>query len=188
MKTSSNGFLIVLAFFCLVSCSSVSVTTDYDRTADFSKYKTFAFYELADKSGALSDLNKKRIVGYVKGQMITKGFQESSVNPDVLVNVTAILVNKQSVTANTNVYGYGGYYRPYRWGGGYGGMATTSYDTYNYKDGSLIVDIIDGKSKELVWQGIGNKEIDKPDSDPDKVIAEAVAKIMNDFFMVGPKK
>ena len=59
-----------------------------------------------------------------------------------------------------------------------------SYTTYNvdtYKDGSLIIEIIDAKTKKLVWEGIGNKEIDKPVTDPDKKIAAAVAAIMKNF-------
>ncbi|WP_348811673.1 DUF4136 domain-containing protein [Flavobacterium maritimum] len=180
MNTIRNFGLFFSIIFILNSCSpSLSVTTDYDRSADFSKYKTFAFYDLADKSGSLSDLNRNRIINAVKTEMKNKGFTETSSNPDVMVNVTTVLVNKQSVTADTNTYGYGGYYRPYRWGGSYSG--TTTYNVYNYKDGSLIIDIIDAEKNQLVWQGTGNKEIDKPSSNPDQTISEAVAKIMSSY-------
>jgi hypothetical protein len=186
MKTIRNTILIVVSVLFFNACSSVSVSTDYDRTADFSKYKTFAFYEIADKSGALSDLNKNRIINAVKSEMLNKGFKETVANPDVMVNVTTVLENKQSVSSNTNVYNYGGYYRPYRWGSGY--IGNTTYDVHNYKEGSLIIDIIDGSNKQLIWQGIGNKEIDKPSNDPDKIITEAVTKIMTSFPVGTPKK
>jgi hypothetical protein len=186
MKTIRNTILIVVSALFLNACSSVSVSTDYDRTADFSKYKTFTFYEIADKSGALSNLNKNRIINAVKSEMLNKGFKETGTNPDVMVNVTTVLENKQSVSSNTNVYSYGGYYRPYRWGSGY--MGNTTYDVRNYKEGSLIIDIIDGSSNQLVWQGIGNKEIDKPSNDPDKIITEAVTKIMISFPVGTSKK
>jgi hypothetical protein len=45
----------------------------------------------------------------------------------------------------------------------------------------LIIDIIDPKTKQLIWEGIGNKEIDKPSSDPDKAISAAVKSIMAGF-------
>jgi len=185
MKTIRN-FSLLLLVTVLFSCNSVTVTTDYDKSVDFSKYKSFSFYELTDKSGSVSELNKKRIVNALKSEMTKKGFVESMNNPDVLVNLTAILADKKSITANTNYYNYGGYYRPYYWGGGYGG-ATTSYDVYEYKDGSLIIDIIDASNKQLIWQGIGNKEIDSPSKNPDKTINEAVAKIMENFPPKGKK-
>ena len=97
----------------------------------------------------------------------------------MLVNATTILENKKSVSSNTNYYGYGGYYRPYAWGPGFSG--TTTYNVYDYKDGSLIIDIVAASNKQLLWQGTGNKEIDKPSKDPDHDIAEVVAKILSNF-------
>ena len=40
-------------------------------------------------------------------------------------------------------------YRPYYWGGGMGGSSTTNYNVQHYKDGSLIIDVIDANSKSL---------------------------------------
>ena len=180
MKTIRNFSLLLLITIFLFSCSSLTVNTDYDKSVDFSKYKSFSFYELTDKSGSVSELNQKRIVNAVKNEMTKKGFVESADNPDILVNITTILADKKSITANTNYYSYGGYYRPYYWGGGYGG-ATTTYDVYEYKDGSLIIDIVDASNKQLVWQGIGNKEIDSPNKNPEKKINDAVMQILANF-------
>jgi hypothetical protein len=41
--------------------------------------------------------------------------------------------------------------------------------------------VVDAAKKQLVWQGVGNKEIDKPAKDPEPVINDAVAKIMASF-------
>ncbi len=184
MKTTHKLYLAFLAVLMLASCATVKVTTDYDKTANFSQYKTFAFYQLTDKSGSVSDLNKNRILKAIKADMLKKGFTETSTNPDLQINVTTILEDKKTVIAQTDYYGYGGVYRPYTWGGVYAGFAppaTTTFNVYEYKDGSLIIDILDAAKKQLVWQGTGNKEIDKPSSDPDTVINEAVTKIMEGF-------
>ncbi|UOK41509.1 MULTISPECIES: DUF4136 domain-containing protein [Flavobacterium] len=181
MKTIRHFLLLFLAISALlISCNSVTVQTDYDKSVDFSKYKTFSFYELADKSGSISQLNKNRIINAVQAEMIKKGLTVSADNPDVLVNITTILTDKKSVTANTDYYNYGGYYRPYHWGGGYVG-STTTYNVYEYKEGSLIIDVVDASNKQLIWQGIGNKEIDSPSKNPDKNITEAVAKILENY-------
>lgn len=174
-----TGIAMIFAIFIGACTPTVKVSSDYDNTADFPKYKTFALYQLTDKDGALTQLNQNRIIAAVKSELTKKGLTESTSNPDLLVNVTAFFKDKSQVTANTNYYGYGGYYRPYAWGPGFGG--TTTYSTYNYKDGSLIIDLVDAGSKNLVWTGVGNKEIDKPAKDPEKSINEAVAKILAQY-------
>ena|SRR2546428_11448624 len=177
----SSLMAALFILFIVSACSTpMKVSTDYDKTVDFSKYKTFALYSGLDTSHAISQLNKNRITAAIKSEMIKKGFTESSSNPDVVVNANAILQNMKSVTANTNYMGVGGAYRPYGWGAG-GGMSTTTYNVNNYKDGSLIIDVIDVQKKQLIWQGIGNKEIDGPIKDPDKAIPAGIAKIMASF-------
>ena len=114
--------------------------------------------------------------------MIKKGFQENSATPDLFVNVIGIFKDRVSVSEYSNYYGDGGFYRPYYWGGaGMYGSSSSTVDVQHYKDGSLIIDIIDSKEKKLVWQGIGNKEIDGPVKNPDKTIPEAIASIMAGF-------
>ncbi len=167
-------FLSLLILF--TSCGpTLTVTTDYDRNANFSQFKTFKIVKLEQQLQALSQLNQTRIINAVQAQMIAKGFTESE-NPDMLVNIVTILKNKQEIVANT--YGYGGGYRPYAWGGG--NMSTT-VNVQEYKDGSLIVEIVNASTKKLVWEGVGNKEIDAPSKNPDKEIPEAVQKIMAAF-------
>lgn len=185
MKTSIYAAMLLFAVISLVSCApSLKVTSDYDKNVSFQNYKTFGIYHNDTIKSSISSLNQDRIINAVKAQMTKKGYTESS-SPDVWVNTTAILKDMKSVSANTNYYGYGGYYRPYAWGGGFGASSTTTYDVQNYKDGSIIVDVVDANSKKLVWQGIGNKEIDKPSKDPDAAINEAMGKIMESFPNAG---
>ncbi|GAO41104.1 DUF4136 domain-containing protein [Flavihumibacter petaseus] len=176
-------FCLLIAAAAGTGCtSSVKVTTDYDRAANFSQYKTFAIYKDDAKTDNVSQLNSGRIENAIKAEMIKKGFTENTSSPDLLVNAVTIVKNKQSISSTTNYYGYGGYYRPYAWGGGMGVTGNTTYNVDDYKDGSLIIDVVDAAGKKLIWQGTGNKEIDNKDyKDPDKMISEAVTKIMASF-------
>ena len=174
MKRFMQSLILLMAVVFFAACSSVKVSSDYDRMAEFSKYKSFSFFQLTDKGPGLSELNRDRIVNAIKAEMIKKGFTENNSNPDLLVNATAILKTEKQVTANT--YGYGGYYRPYYYRAGYGG--TTTINVSEYKDGSLVIDLIDAASKKLIWEGTGNKEIDVPLKDAEKIIPAAVAKIL----------
>lgn len=176
-------FTIHCLFFLLValatSCSSpMDVVSDYDKGTIFSEYRTYAI-DGVTLPPELSPLNKQRVIDAIKADLQSKGFNES-VTPDMLVHVSVIFREKQSVTAYTN-YGYGGMYRPYAWGTGMGMAGYTTYDVQNYIDGSLIIDIADGETRRLIWEGIGNKQIyDVPDH-PETAIPAAVQRIMADF-------
>jgi Domain of unknown function (DUF4136) len=176
---------IGVTLLAISSCGpALKVNTDYDKQVNFGQYKTFSIYQDVKVSDAISQLNHDRVINAIKSEMVKKGLQENTSSPDVLVNCVAIFKDRTSVTATTDYYGYGGFYRPYYWGGG----SSTNYSTRNYKDGSLIIDVVDANSKKLIWQGVGNKEIDKPAKDPDTAIPKAVASIMEDFPPGASKK
>jgi len=179
-KTVFAYSLTAVLLLLIVSCEpSLKVTSDYDKSANFQPYKTFRMAQLTMQNQTINQLNQTRIINAVKSEMVKKGFQEVA-DPDLEVNAVIILEDKKSVTANTNYYGYGGYYRPYAWGGGMASGYTT-YSVEDYKAGSLIIEVADAKTKKLLWEGIGNKDIDKPAKDPDAAIKAAVTSIMASF-------
>ncbi|MBB4800710.1 hypothetical protein HNP37_000749 [Flavobacterium nitrogenifigens] len=187
----TNLRIIPMLFLGLIySCSpSVKVTSDYDHAANFGEYKTFAVYDLKAQEGQVNQLNVDRVTKAIKNEMLAKGFTESD-NPDLKVNAVSILKNKTSVSSNTNFYGYGGMYRPYGyWGGGaMMGGANTTFNTYDYVDGSLIIDIVSTKTDKLLWQGVGNSEIDSKPDNPEEFINGAIKKILANFPPGSEKK
>src|SRR5450432_3001159 len=147
----SAAFLSTLIFF--TSCGpQLTVTNDYDHSANFSQFHTFKIVKLEQQYQALSQFNQTRIINAVQAQMIAKGFSESE-TPDLFVNIVSILKNEKEVVANT--YGYGGGFRPYAWGGG--NMSTT-VNVQNYTNGSLIIEVANASTKKLIWEGIGNQD------------------------------
>jgi hypothetical protein len=175
-----NIYLSVGLWFLLQAINgcapSVKVSVDYDRAADFSPYKTYTLVDVAAK-GEVSELNATRVMNAIRENMKTKGYAEVPADADLLVNAVTVSKTKQQVTANSDYYGYGGIYRPY----GYWGGGSVTFSTYNYVDGSLIIDIVNNKSQKLLWQGIGNAEIDNKPNNPDEFIQHAVKKILKDF-------
>lgn len=181
-KLSFTGFALVLL---LAACGpTLKVTSDYDHQANFSNYKTFAFYNPVGDKSSISELNRNRIQNAVIAQMQAKGYTEADTSSaDLLVNTITVAKEGKNVTANTDYYGYGGFYRPYGyWGGGMGmATSTTNYSVDKYIDGSLIIDVVDRAKRNMVWHGVGNSEIDSPLKDPDTQIPKAIAKIMSSF-------
>lgn len=181
MRSIKETMLALLIAASLYACApALSVSTDFDSATDFSKYKTFAFYELKEKSGYISDLNKDRIVSAVKNEFEKKGLTESRTNPDLYINVVTMLKERKDVSRTTDYYGYGGFYRPYMWGTP-PMFSTSQYNVDYYQEGTLFIDLIDASTNKLVWQGIGNGRVDQPVKNPDRKIPEAVAKIVEPF-------
>ena len=185
IKRKNLRIIPILFLGLIYSCSpTVKVTSDYDHSANFSVYKTFAFYDLKAQEGQINQLNVDRITKAIRSELISKGFTETTSNPDLKVNAVTILKNKTSVSANTDFYGYGGMYRPYGYWGGGGAMmgnANTTFNSYDYVDGSLIIDIVSSKTQKLIWQGIGNAQIDSKPSDPEEFVTNSIKKILAGF-------
>jgi hypothetical protein len=148
--------LFIIVLFIATSCSSIKVSSDFDKAAGFAAYKTYAFTPEA-QGLKLDDLNRNRLLGAIEKELTAKGFTKSE-TPDVLIDIKIKLKEQQTATATSNSpygYGYG-----YRYGGGFT-TTTINYDTYI--DGTIFVDMIDASKKELVWQGRGTGTID-PDA------------------------
>ncbi|RZJ66359.1 MAG: DUF4136 domain-containing protein [Flavobacterium sp.] len=173
MKTIK--FLPVLLLFVLGACSSVKVASDYDKNVDFTQFKTYAFYKTGIDKAEISDLDKKRIMRAIEETMSAKGFTKSE-KPDVLVNIFTKARQQVDVNTFNNGWGYGwGYgWNPYIWGGN-----STSVSTYT--EGTLFIDLIDAKKKELVWQGEGEGVLTKDVEKKDERVMEFVSKILAQY-------
>lgn len=161
----------------MASCSSVRVATDYDDNADFSGYKSYGYFKEGIDKTDISDLDKKRILRAIDDQMTKKGFTKSE-RPDLLVNI--FTKARQQVNVNQMGYGWGyGYgwgwgYNPWMWGPGYTNVSTNT-------EGTLYIDLIDAKSKELVWQGVGSGVLSLDRDKKQDRINEFVEKIIAQF-------
>ncbi|HEX7846653.1 MAG TPA: DUF4136 domain-containing protein, partial [Chitinophagaceae bacterium] len=112
-------------------------------------------------------------------------YTEDNSSPDIMVNAVSIVKNKQYLSVSGNTYGYGGVYRPYGyWGVGAGrSYSSGTVQQVDYKDGSLVIDVVDAKTKRLVWEGKVSAELTKQPKNPDQAIQQAVVKVLADFPM-----
>lgn len=192
--TKLAGLLLVV--MVLSSCSGIKVTSDYDKSVDFTKYKTFEYYGWAEESDKLlNDLDKKRIEAAFAEEFGKRGLTPVKSGGDLIVSLFIVVNQKSETVANTTSMGgyggYGGYYGGYYGHGpGYGwgsGYSTTTVNTYEYQVGTLVCDVFDKASEKLIWEGIGNKTIDEDPSSRDKNIPKAVAAIMATYPIVVAK-
>ena len=152
--------LLLLAPGLFSACSTVKVSSDFDRTADFAAYKTYSFTEDA-RQLPVSDLNRKRVLDAVSNELAAEGFTESD-DPQIWIDLKVHAEQKESATATTSSpygSGYG-----YHWGAGF---STTTINVEEYLEGTLFVDMIDVAKKQLVWQGRAVGTLD-PDADAEE--------------------
>jgi hypothetical protein len=162
----------------LLSCSQqAAVNADYDTSADFTKYKTYAWLDevlppdkVPENLGAPNDITDRRIRSAIDGEMAAKGFTTTTTNPDLVIFYHVGLEDKVDVTD----WGYS-----YASTGRYWGWNTRNVDTYNYQEGSLIVDFVDMESKVLVWRGTAQQVLgDLSPEEADQFIKDIVNEVM----------
>ena len=167
MKTLK--FLSIIFVLALSSCSSVRVNADYDKKVSFSNYKSYAYLKSGVDKAEISDLDKKRILHSIDEVMLSKGFSKSE-QPDVLISI--FTKERERVDVHQN-FGWGWGWNPY-WGMGFNSVYTTP-------EGTLFIDIIDAKTKELVWQGEGSGYLTKNTAKKEARIKEFVSKILEQY-------
>jgi hypothetical protein len=155
-----------------VSCSSVSVYQDYDKNTNFTQYKTFAFHKNGIDKAEISDIDKKRILRALDETLTSKGFIKSD-NPDILISF--FTKEREQVDVNQFNMGWG-----FGWGWGWNPWLWGDTTTVNrYVEGTLFIDIIDAKTKELLWQGEGvgtlTKNVDKKDERTKEFVTKILA-------------
>jgi hypothetical protein len=155
------------------------VSYDYDKSANFAAFKTYAHKDGTKVGQPLID---DRIVAAIDTEMAAKGFTKSETNPDVFV-VYHVAFDKQK-DISTFSSGYGGGYGPYGWGwgGGWSGGTTTT-QVRDILVGTLVVDIADAKKGELAWRGMATKEVNTQANPEkrDKSINNAMKKVFKNY-------
>ncbi|WP_299161874.1 DUF4136 domain-containing protein [uncultured Eudoraea sp.] len=195
MKKFIISFSVFLVAFLTISQIYAQVTSDYDKTVDFTKFKTITFLGWQDNSDQLiNDLDKQRILDSFGKEFEMRNLTFVEQGGELAVTLYLVIDQKTSTTAYTNYtggMGYGG-----RWGYGYGmgygggigmGSATTSYSESDYQVGTFVVSVYDGESKKLIWQGISSKTINENPKKREKTIPKGVKKLMKKYPVQPPK-
>ncbi len=131
--------------------SSPKIRTDYDRSADFSQYSTYDFYDpIGIEEAQYQSLVSKYFREAIGREMEMRGYKRA-LEPDLLINVSARIDDKIRVTSrpSTGMY-YGHGYRSSRYGF-YTGYHHTETDVRQYKEGTVTIDLVDARTHELVW-------------------------------------
>jgi hypothetical protein len=169
---AASTCLVALAALC-GACTTIQISTDYDPAADFSELRTWAFANSKQISGDPrldSSLVRARIFQALESELAVKGYGRAvGIDPDFLVDTHVALSRELDVQTFHGGYGRG-------WG-------TSETLVREVERGSLVLDFLDPKSRELLWRGIAQARVDRRDTPEERTqrIREAVRMLLEDF-------
>ena len=175
--------------FALTACASVDVRTVTSPDANLGALHTFKVMANAkprSPSGAQS-ANDPMLVNSVSSRALradlVKGFTNRgyvlSDNPDFAVAYYASTKEKLNVT----YWDYGYDYYPRWWGGWGGGFGPGPNDptVTQYTQGTVIVDVINPTTKDLLWRGQGVATVSDNEAQYEQDLWKTVTAILDKF-------
>ncbi len=174
MKTVLRTALCTLFFLTTLGPAFAQhVTTDFDHQANFSQYKTYSWQSI-QPANSLWDA---RIKNAVDAQLAAKGWTQVDSGGDVAI--VAIKTTQTQRSLQTFYDGMGGGWGWRRFGGGGFGEATTTEQ--DYKEGTLVVDMYDAKTKQLIWRGSAEDTLSNKAAKNEKNLDKGIAKMFKKF-------
>ena len=159
MKLRNVLIMPLLALVLTPAVFAGTVSVDFDHSENFAQLKTYSWATVS----TANSIWDKRVKAAVDRELTARGYAQVSTGGDLQLAA----IEKTSVQQQYNTYydGFGGR----RFGGL--GESTTSLDSY--KVGTLIVDIFESNSKQLIWRGTGSEDLSgNPDKNTRKIDKE----------------
>ena len=160
-----------LALLFATASFAQQVKTDYDRSANFSQYKTYSWEKVQTQDPLWVD----RIKEAVNATLAAKGLTPVESGGDIAI--VAMETTQNQRTLNTFYDGFGG---GWRWRG-FGGMGTATTTVDNYKVGTLVVDLFDPQTKTLIWRGSASDTLSDKSDKNIKNLDKGVQKMFDHF-------
>jgi len=176
MITTIKRYALLAASLYLAACSSVSVVTDYDKSAVFQNYKTYSLVP-SDDQMPLAPSVEAAFQNTLRTQLGARSLVEVSENADL--HIVRRLSTKEKLSVHQSSMSYGA---PYRYGhyGSWTGAPAGYTDVSQYTQGTLVLDFVDAKTQKLVFRGTGSATVDKPETNAEHM-KEVVEKIVQDY-------
>lgn len=172
-----SGRILALAL-AIAGCSSMKVQTEFNKATNFKSYRTYAWIRQPpgpEQAPAVRDPRiREAVIGGIDRGLASKGMTkvELEQNPDLLVAVHGWANSRIDVKS----YGYAYGPTPY---GMYPVLATPAVDVREYRDGTMIIDLVDASTKQMVWRGTATDTF-SPGAEAQKA-GEAVEKTLAEY-------
>jgi hypothetical protein len=173
LKNTWTAWLGGLAVCTGLGCATTHVQTERAPNANFAGYRTFALSQGRVYNEGRPDkrdtLVRDRIDSALRTELSEKGLQATNLNPDLIVTYTAGARTMAEVVPNPEAYTLGAMPAPW---------------LSEYREGTLVIDLIDANTKQLVWRSYARAE-DKNFRKPEN-LEQAVDKALEKFPAPAP--
>jgi len=171
---------LVALLLALVACASARVSQDYDSATDFAVYRSYDWFPgERPASGNVhldSPLVDQRVRNAVDRTLAARGYAKLEDEPaDFQVNFYFSVETK--LTSSGMDYRVGTY-------GRHGGVSVGGGDRLREVDeATLVIDILDARSGDLVWRGTRSRRLKIGDTPEEttRIIDETVEAILSQF-------
>jgi hypothetical protein len=167
----TTAWVLLGSMLAVAACSTMHVSSDYDRGAAFSSFHTFTLI-VRPHPGIDNPFVEQRTYDAIKAELTSKGFTYvmGPAPADFAVDFT--IGARDRLDVHSYPAAYGG-----PWLGGWGQL-----DVRQYKEGTLGIDVFDARSRKPVWHGSGKKELSRSEIEQSQaVIRDAVAAVLANF-------
>jgi hypothetical protein len=174
----------------LTGCTYVAVSSEHNPGADFSGLSTYDWAEppqpVADDPHTQNPDLDARVRKAIETELTARGFTRAGNEANFLVGYHMAVERRLDVQYIDDYYGYSGYSATGRRDFGGSGRSISRRPrqmTYEYDQGTLVIDISTPESKDLIWRGSATAAIQAFDSQKkrDRRLAEAVKKVLKEF-------
>lgn len=175
----------ITALFLLGCTSGAQVKVDYDTKINFQPLKSYAWAPITEQEKqekARNSITHERIAAAIDAHLAARGFTKAEpAQADFLVTHTVIVESRTQVHETSMTVGYGRYGTHGGVGIGYGIPVNTT--VYQYKVGTLVIDIIDNRQQKLIWRGSGERTLseDRTPEERIEIIDTTVNEILANF-------
>lgn len=160
VRLSPRGIFLLPAAFgaVLTACATMTVETEHEPGTDFSTLKTYAWIPRPPRDTIASRFDEafveKRVREAVDAGLAAKGYRKTGADADFFVAYHAALATKMSNRTIHERYGYSQ-------GLGVGAGSTQARaQLYEYDEGSLLLDVVEARTRRLMWRGSVRTKVD----------------------------
>jgi hypothetical protein len=187
MHTRTRQLALGLGLLLAAGCAGQNVRTDYSPATSFSQYKTFALVMPPDTGS--QQLLDQRVRNAVQAQLSAKGLTLADrENADLFVGYGMVDKTHQEIYSYNDGWGWGGGRFGWRyWRYGVAWPMTVQHRIETYTDGTVVVNLVDAKTKQVVWEGEVPDVVNLPVDNPVRATKEVDAAVTKLFTKYPPQ-
>jgi len=174
-----NSALLLLFFLVSFSAHAQKIHVNYDKTLDFSKFKTYAWEPIGKVAHPMLAAD---IVGAIEDELKARGLTLTANNPDLVVQVYGSIDQESTFYSNDPLYNATGGIPPFDpsmtgpWSATYYGNTTVTIHP-----GELVIDLIQASAKKLVWRAMAQQNLSSNPQKMENEVNNAISKMFKDY-------